>query len=144
VRYGDEAGNGAVTWRHSATTDDLVLSTPLGQGLAEITRRGGTYTLVTSQAKRYSASDPAQLTEEALGWALPLDGLPDWVRGKPQAGVEAKTRYDGDRLAELQQLGWVIQYSSYDEDGRLPKRMRLTRGDLDIRLVIDEWRIAPQ
>lgn len=143
VRYGEEAASARVSWRHSDATDDLLLSTPLGQGIAQITRREGVYALVTSQDRRYSATDPERLTEQALGWALPLTGLPDWLRGRAQPGFEADTRYSGERLAELRQLGWVIEYSDYDQGGRLPKRMRLTRGDLDIRLVIDEWQLAP-
>jgi outer membrane lipoprotein LolB len=138
VRYGDEAANGRVTWRHGAATDDLLIASPLGQGIAEITRRDGVYTLVTARAERFSATDPERLTEQALGWALPLAGLPDWVQGRAQPGVGAEPRYHGGRLAELRQLGWTIEYSSYDERGQ-PTRMRLRRGDLDIRLAIDEW-----
>lgn len=144
MRHGEEAASGRLTWRHGEATDDLLLSTPLGQGVAEITRREGVYTLVTSDAQRHSASDPTELTEQALGWALPLTGLPDWLQARPQSGIEAQTRYEGDQLAELRQQGWVIQYSSYDESSRLPRRIQLSRGDLDIRLVIDEWQIAPR
>ena len=79
-----------------------------------------------------------------LGYALPLGGLPDWVQARPEPGIEAATRYEGERLAELRQRGWLIDYSGYDEAGRLPKRVRLTRGDLDIRLVIDEWQLPPR
>ena len=67
-------------------TDELVISTPLGQGVAEITRRDGVYTLVAADRQRYTAADPERLTEQALGYALPLDGLPDWVRGRRAAG----------------------------------------------------------
>jgi outer membrane lipoprotein LolB len=141
VRYGDEAASGRFTWRHSDAADELLLSTPLGQGVAEITRRGGVYTLVAANGEQQSAADPEQLTRQVLGYALPLDGLPDWVQGRPERGVAAVTRYDGDRLVELRQRGWVIDYSGGDE--RPPKRMRLTRGDLDIRLVIDEWQLPP-
>jgi len=141
VRYGDEAASGRVAWRHSHTADELVISTPLGQGVAEITRRDGVYTLVAANGERYSATDPERLTRQVLGYALPLDGLPDWVQGRPEQGVEAVTRYDGDRLAELRQRGWLIDYSGGDE--RPPKRVRVTRGDLDIRLVIDEWQLPP-
>jgi len=144
VRYGDEAASGRVTWRHGAATDDLVISTPLGQGIAAITRRDGVYTLVTAKEERYTAADPERLTEQVLGWALPLGGLPDWVQGRAQPGVSAEPRYDGGRLAELRQLGWTIEYSGYDASGRLPTRLRLRRGDLDIRLAIDEWRHPPQ
>ena len=141
VRYGAEAANGRVTWRHTAIADDLLISTPLGQGIAEITRRDGVYTLVTAEAQRYTATDPERLTEQALGWALPLAGLADWLQGRPQPGVAAEPRYEGARLAELRQLGWTIEYSDYEESGRLPRRMRLTRGDIDIRLVIDQWQL---
>jgi len=144
VRYGDEAASGRVTWRHGAATDDLLISSPLGQGIAEITRRDGVYTLVTAKDKRFTATDPEQLTEQALGWALPLAGLPDWVQGRAQPGSSAEPRYHDGRLAELRQLGWTIEYSGYDERGRLPTRMRLRRGDLDIRLAIDEWQRPPQ
>ena len=144
VRYGDEAASGRVTWRHGAATDDLLISSPLGQGIAEITRRDGVYTLVTAKDERFSAADPERLTERVLGWALPLAGLSDWVQGRAQPGSSAEPRYRDGRLAELRQLGWTIEYSGYDENGRLPTRMRLTRGDLDIRLAIDEWQRPPQ
>jgi outer membrane lipoprotein LolB len=144
VRYGEEAASGRVAWRHSDADDDLVISTPLGQGIAEITRREGVYTLVAADRQRFSASDPERLTEQALGYALPLDGLPDWLRGRAQPGVPAESRYDGERLAELRQQGWTIEYLAYEDDGRLPKRLRLTRGALDIRLAIEEWQVAPR
>jgi outer membrane lipoprotein LolB len=144
VRYGEEAASGRVAWRHSDSDDDLVISTPLGQGIAEITRRDGMYALVTSDRQRFTAADPEQLTEQALGYALPLGGLPDWLRGRAQPGVPAQTRYDGKRLAELRQQGWTIEYLAYDDDGRLPTRLRLTRGAFDIRLAIEEWQVAPR
>jgi outer membrane lipoprotein LolB len=144
VRYGEEAASGRVTWRHSESDDDLVISTPLGQGIAEITRRDGVYTLVNARRERLTAADPERLTEQALGYALPLGGLPDWLRGRAQPGMPAETRYDGDRLVELRQQGWTIEYLAYEDAGRLPKRIRLTRDALDIRLAIEEWQVAPK
>ncbi|MFO1362896.1 MAG: lipoprotein insertase outer membrane protein LolB [Burkholderiales bacterium] len=143
VRYGEEAASGRVAWRHTETDDDLVLSTPLGQGIAEITRREGVYTLVGANRERLTATDPERLTEQALGYALPLAGLPDWVRARPQAGVAADARYEGRELVELRQHGWTIEYLAYGDD-RLPQRMRLARGALDIRLAIEEWQVAPR
>ncbi|HSD53005.1 MAG TPA: lipoprotein insertase outer membrane protein LolB [Burkholderiales bacterium] len=144
VRYGDEAASGRVAWRHSDLDDSLLISTPLGQGIAEITRRDGVYTLVTSDQQRFTATDPEQLTEQALGYALPLGGLPDWLRGRAQPDVPAQVRYDGKQLAELRQQGWTIEYLAYGDDGRLPMRLRLTRGTFDIRLAIEEWQVAPR
>ncbi len=140
VRYGKEAASGRAEWRHAAMTDDLVISNPIGQGIASIQRRNGEYVLQTAEGKRYEARDPEVLTEEALGWRLPLAGLPDWVRGRAMPDAPADARYDGPRLAELKQLGWTIEYLEYGENN-LPRRVRLTRDDLDIRLVVEEWRI---
>lgn len=139
VRYGKEAASGRVSWRHSASADDLVIATPLGQGIAEISRRGGEYMLQTSDGKRYTARDPETLTEEALGWRLPLEGLPEWVRGRALPNVPAETENGGRRLATLRQLGWTIEYLEFGENN-LPRRLRLTRADLDIRLVLETWR----
>jgi outer membrane lipoprotein LolB len=139
VRYGAESATGRAEWRHASGADDLVISSPIGQGIAELTRRGDAYTLVTSDGKRHVASDPESLTESVLGWRLPLAGLPDWVRGRPLPDAPAQTKLDGGRLSRLAQSGWTIEYLEYGENG-LPRRLRLTRDTLDIRLVIEEWR----
>jgi outer membrane lipoprotein LolB len=145
VRSAQEAVSGGLFWRHGPGSDDLMISTPLGQGVAEITRRGDRYTLVTADARRVSAADPESLTEEALGWRLPLSGLPDWVQGRPYPPEKADTRYGQDGRAQLiRQLGWTIEYLAYDERTGLPSRMRLVRDGVDIRLTIDSWSEAPQ
>ncbi len=143
VRHGAESASGHISWRHAPEFDELLISSPLGQGIAEITRRDGIYTLLTAQGQRMSAPDPEALTEQALGWQLPLAGLSDWVRGRPQPGHAVDVRYGADRRAtSLRQLGWTIEYLAYDEATGLPSRLRLRRDDLDIRLAIDSWMAA--
>ncbi len=144
VKSSTEAVSGKISWQHDAASDDLLISTPLGQGLARILRRDAVVSLTTSDQKLYQASDVEGLTEQVLGWRLPLAGLPDWVRGRAAAGAPVQTRVDGaQRLAELRQSGWLVEFLEYDAAGGLPKRLRLTRADLEIRLVIDEWRGEP-
>jgi outer membrane lipoprotein LolB len=145
VRSAQDAVSGGVFWRHGPDFDDLMISSPLGQGVAEITRRADRYTLVTADARRISAADPESLTEEALGWRLPLSGLPDWVQGRPDPRETAETRYGQDGRAQLiRQLGWTIEYLAYDARTGLPARIRVRRDSVDIRLTIDSWSEAPQ
>lgn len=145
VRSAQEAASGRLFWRHGPAFDDLMISTPLGQGVAEITRRGERYTLTTADSHRVSASDPEALTEQALGWRLPLAGLPDWVLGKRYSDAEGETRYGQNGRPQLiRQLGWRIEYLAYDEQAGLPSRLRLTRDGLDIRLTIDSWAAVPK
>jgi outer membrane lipoprotein LolB len=144
VKYGAEAASGSITWEHGPKSDDLLISTPLGQGVARIVRRDAEVTLTTADQKVFQAVDVESLTGQVLGWRLPLAGLPDWVRGRAAAGSPAQTRLDGaQRLAELRQSGWLVEFLAYDGESGLPQRLHLSREDVDIRLVIDQWRAAP-
>jgi outer membrane lipoprotein LolB len=144
VKYGTEAASGKISWQHDPGSDELLLSTPLGQGVARIVRSDGMVSLTTSDHKQYQASDVESLTEQVLGWRLPLAGLPDWVRGRAAPGVPAQTRLDqAQRLAELRQSGWLVEFLAYKDDSAVPQQLRLSRADVEIRLVIDQWRSAP-
>jgi outer membrane lipoprotein LolB len=139
ARYRDEAASGQLAWRHDRAADEVLISSPLGQGLARVTRRGDEVTLVTADDKRYAAADAETLTEQVLGFRLPLRGLADWVRARPAEGAPAQSTYDAaGRLAALEQHGWRIEYQEY-EAGR-PARLRLRYPGLELRLAISEWR----
>lgn len=144
VKYGAEAASGKISWQHDPASDDLLISSPLGQGVARIVRRDALASLTTADQKVYQASDVESLTAQVLGWRLPLAGLPDWVRGRAAAGAPAQTRLDSaHRLAELRQSGWLVEFLDYNAAYGLPQRLRLSRDDMEIRLVIDQWRSAP-
>jgi outer membrane lipoprotein LolB len=144
VKYATGAASGRITWQHEAASDELLFLTPLGQGVASIVRRDAQVSLTTSEQKVYQAQDVEALTEQVLGWRLPFAGLPDWVRGRAAAGTPAQTRVDSaQRLSELRQSGWLVEYLDYQSGSGLPARLRLSREDVEIRLVIDQWRAAP-
>jgi outer membrane lipoprotein LolB len=139
ARYRDEAASGQLAWRHDAGRDEVLVSSPLGQGLARVMRRDGLVTLVTADDRRYSAADAESLTEAVLGFRLPLVGLADWVRARPTAGAPAQSTYDGQgRLAALEQHGWTIEYQAYE--GERPARLRLRYPGLELRLAISGWK----
>lgn len=139
ARYRDEAASGQLAWRHDRAADEVLISSPFGQGMARVTRRGDQVTLVTADDRRYAANDAETLTEQVLGFRLPLAGLADWVRARPAAGAPAQSTYAQDgRLAALEQHGWRIEYQEYAA-GR-PARMRLHYPGLELRLAISEWR----
>lgn len=139
ARYRDEAASGVLAWRHHAGRDDLLLSSPFGQGLARISREGGSVTLVAGDDKRYSAADAETLTEQVLGFRLPLAGLADWVRARPAADAPSQAEYAPDgRLLSLQQRGWRIEYMNYE--GARPTRLKLLYPGLELRLAITEWK----
>lgn len=138
VRYRDEASSGGVSWRHREDGDELLLTSPMGQGVARIVRVGSAVTLTTADGKEHRAADAESLTESVLGFRLPLAGLADWVRGRASAGPAQSGTDAQGRLARLEQAGWVIEYLEYA--GPLPSRMKLNYPGVDIRLAIGEWK----
>jgi len=138
IRYGDEAASAKLQWRHSFGADDMLITNAIGQGIARITRLRGEVTLQTANARQFQAADAESLTEQALGWRLPLSGLPDWLRARASPGGTAQARAGADgRLLELHQDAWRIEYQEYRDER--PVRLRLTRPNLELRLIIDAW-----
>ncbi|MCC6473352.1 MAG: outer membrane lipoprotein LolB [Burkholderiales bacterium] len=138
VKYGNDASSGRVSWQHSERSDELLLSSPLGQGLARLSREAGEVRLRLSDGRVFSASDAESLTEQILGWRLPLSGLPQWLRGFVRPAGSAAIRRDAaGRVSGIEQDGWTIEIETWRE-GR-PERVRLLRPDLEIRLVIETW-----
>lgn len=140
VKYRDEAASGNIAWRHGARGDELLLTSPFGQGIARIVRSGSEVTLTTSEGQDFRAADAESLIGQVLGFRIPLAGLADWVRGRP-AAAPAPTRVRTDaagRLAELEQSGWRIEYLEYAS--ALPSRLRLTYPGLELRLAISDWK----
>lgn len=139
ARYGSEAFSGNLAWRHARSADEMLITSPMGAGIARLVRDGNNIILSTAEPREYQASDAEALTEEVLGFRVPLAGLADWVRGRPSTESPATAQYAPDgRLLSLQQRGWNIEYLEYD--GKLPSRMRLTYPNIELRLAISQWK----
>jgi len=142
VRYRDDAGSGNIAWRHGPRSDEMLLTTPFGQGIARLARTDGEITLTTQDGREFKAADAESLTEQVLGFRVPLVGLADWVQGraaaKPAPEPTRERRDASGRLAELEQSGWKILYPEY-ADGR-PSRLTLSYPGLELRLAISDWK----
>src|SRR3954462_15439638 len=111
ARYGNEAFTGNLAWRHARSADEMLISSTMGAGVARLVRDGASVVLTTAEPKEYKASDAEALTEEVLGFRVPLTGLADWVRGRPSTESPASAEYAPDgRLRSLKQQGWSIEY----------------------------------
>jgi outer membrane lipoprotein LolB len=139
VRYGKDGFTGNLGWRHARKGDEMMISTPLGQGVARLVREGDAVQLVTAEGREFRAPDAETLTERALGFRLPLEGLADWIQGRPSPGVPARTETGDDgRLRALEQSGWRVEYQEYD--GARPRRLRLTHPGIELRFVVASWK----
>ncbi len=141
LRSDEQSLSGNLRWQHSAESDELFMTSPLGQGVARIVRDASGVTLDLPNQPARHAPDAEALTREALGYTLPVAGLVWWIQARPdpQRPFEA-TRDAAGRLRQLKQDGWVIDYLQYPPDTTArPQKLVVTRAGLEIRLVADRW-----
>ena len=137
--HGGDAFTGNLAWRHAQGGDEMLISTPLGQGVARIVREGEKVQLTTADGKQYGAPDAESLTERTLGFRLPLEGLADWVQGRPSSDTPAHVDKAPDgKLRTLEQRGWKVEYLGYE--GNRPSLMRLAYQGVDLRLAVTQWK----
>ena len=139
ARYNGESFTGNLSWQHGRGGDEVLISSPLGQGIARIVREQGEVVLTTAKREEYRAADAESLTEKVLGFRLPLSGLADWVRARPSAGHAFHVeRTPEGRVRSLQQRGWRIEYLRYD--GERPALLQLSYPGIELRLAITQWK----
>jgi len=124
ARYGQESFTGNVSWRHARGGDEMLISTPFGQGVARIVRQGEAVQLTTADGKEHRANDAEDLTERVLGFRVPLVGLADVVQGRSSPDLESR--------------GWKIEVQERDAQGR-PARLRAMYQGIDLRLAVTKW-----
>jgi outer membrane lipoprotein LolB len=144
-RYGQQRNAyGNFDWRENGSTVTLQLLNPLGQTLAIVTSSPAQATLELPNRQPLTADNVTTLMEQALGFALPVEGLRYWLQPSVAPTSRARTQEDPQnpsRLAQIQQDGWTIDYAAYaDAPATGVKRLNLTRDDppLEIKLVLDQ------
>ena len=142
LRHEDKNYSGRLSWRHQGMGDEVLLASPFGQGIAQITTGDAGAQLVTNDGQTYAAATGELLTRQVLGYPLPLTQLADWVRGR--ASVTFETDAQG-RPLRLRDDAWRIDYEYDSDDAQaLPSRLVAQRSDgVELRLRIDEWIALP-
>ena len=141
VQSGEQSLSGQIHWQHRVATDEVLMTSPLGQGVARIVRDADGVALEIPNQPTRRAPDADTLTREALGYVLPLSGLTWWMQARPDPDhLYEATRDPNGRLTQLRQNGWVIDYLEYAADMPVrPRKLVVSREGLQIRLVTDSW-----
>jgi outer membrane lipoprotein LolB len=141
IKTDEQSLSGQIHWLHRTDRDEVLMTSPLGQGVARIERDADGVTLEVPNQPARHASDAESLTREALGYGLPVSGLAWWVQARPAPGSPFEATHDADgRIEQLKQDGWVIDYLQYSADApRRPRKLVVAREGLEIRLVADDW-----
>lgn len=136
--------SGSLIWQHGNNHDEIALYSPLGSQVASINRTPAQITLLDSSGKSYQAADAETLTEEVLGWRLPLKGLSDWALGRPTASPIQHSAWNAQgQLTQLKQDGWTIEFDNYQQQGNytLPGKIYLKSTQLNLKLLVEKWQL---
>ena len=99
---------GKFQWAQRPDRTEIELYSPLGQTIARITIGPERAWLQRSGGEVREAASVDALTEETLGWSLPVDGLRFWLQGfthDVNHGLQAVRPGDGNSLFSD---GWHI------------------------------------
>ena len=126
LRVADRSEIARLRWTHRPASDEWVLASPLGNEVARIHSDANGAVLAQAGGAPERAPSFAALTEKVLGVALEPAALAAWLHGTqaPMAGDWTVV------LDEKQRAGAI----------EIARRLSATRGDIVVRLVVDEYR----
>ena len=140
-----DAWTGRFTLQVDARSLTLDLVSPLGSTIArfETDAREARLLVPSNGGVRVEHGADAQaLSEQVLGWSLPVAGMPDWVEGRPSSARPFRPLpADGDK-ERFEQDGWsvTVEPATADRPGRrlqMDRNGRAGAPDVALRVVLD-------
>lgn len=137
---------GKFRWEQQGEQTDITLYSPLGQTIAFIAISPGLAVMAQAGGEKRQAPNVTQLTQEVLGWPMPVEGLRYWLQGFVRNGDGSLQSASPDHGQSFRSDGWQVRYVSWQRGANTlyPKRVDMERssaqaGDISLRLVIDDW-----
>lgn len=136
VKMNEKGSYANFDWTYQNQVQTIDVNTPLGNTIGQLCQDRQGVLAVDSKGKKYQAATPQQLSEQLLGFALPVQYLHVWANGQWVANAPYQLLPDG----RLQQFEWTIT-RSLNRDGT-PKILLLESSRLTLRLVFDQMEYA--
>ncbi|RUR13014.1 lipoprotein insertase outer membrane protein LolB [Legionella sp. km772] len=134
----------SMNWvQHGPNSYQIRLIGPLGGGTVLINKTGKTISFQDG-AKKVSSTNADELLMQQTGIRLPVNNLYYWVRGLPApGGVQAEKHDEYNHLTQLQQAGYVIDFTQYTsvKGIDLPSTIRLVGNGVMVKVIIKHWSV---
>lgn len=140
LKQGQRRDHLRFTWDHTTSSDELLLSGPLGQGVARLTRNTddklaqAPARLELADGKAYTGADWQSLAQQVFAQAVPLDALPDWLRG---ANATWSGEQDQWRIVVTEARARNQSASRHHQ--LAPRAMQISKDDVVMNIVIESW-----
>ncbi|MDP5136419.1 lipoprotein insertase outer membrane protein LolB [Rheinheimera baltica] len=145
IKTQQDSISGNLTWQQQDTLQyQARLSNGLGISLFALQQKPFSSEL-TVKGETYQAADADTLLLQLTGLSMPLADMPLWLRGLPgnnstDVVYDTFGRVTRFNLTDSSGVLWQLEYQSFFADAlALPKRLRLTSSDTQIKVVIRSW-----
>ncbi|WP_416192753.1 outer membrane lipoprotein LolB [Neisseria sp. CCUG12390] len=125
-------------WAYQNQVQTINVNTPLGNTVGQLCQDRQGVLAVDSKGQVYRAQTAGQLSQQLLGFELPVQYLHIWANGKRVADAPYQLLSDG----RLQQFDWVVS-RTVNQAGQ-PRILLLENAKLSVRLVFDEMDTNPE
>ena len=134
--------SGQLLWQHDGAKqqDSLQILSPFGHTLAALNRQAGLAEVTLANGRQFQAESLKALAAQGLGYELPFDALPDWLKGS--GSPRAVTSFDAfQRPAQLDDGIWHVRYTYPDNHAdSLPSILQISSDEgLSLRIMVDRW-----
>lgn len=140
------SGSARLHWTQQQDRYQIQLSGPLGQGAIRINGTANNVDLLKNGKIIAHANSAEALIKQQLGWQLPISLLYYWIQGIPAPDIAIDSQqYTEQQLVRLSQQEWSVEFLRYTstDAGALPEKLTLKRDDIELHLVIRQWKLAP-
>jgi outer membrane lipoprotein LolB len=142
IRTEAQSQSASMDWQQDGHSTHILLTGPLGLGATSIDSDRNTLQVSRDGNTKTFDISSAAASEATIGWDLPLQELPFWIRGlpSPTTPIEGQV-FQQNLLQQLKQQGWTITYENYAlfDHFTLPTRVTIERNDTRARLIIRNW-----
>jgi len=142
VKSGRKSWHFGLRWKTSRHGYSVELKTPLGQGVARLHAGADGAELEIPNEPTLRSTDARTLLAQRFGWKIPTSLMNRWILGVPADQQGDIPVLDGSGVAlEIREAGWDIRYRRYKDWAGylLPATIVMNRGDMEVRVVIDDW-----
>ena len=141
---GDKGVSAALIWQQQGEDSTLSLRAPFGLGALNIDYHDQQLRVTSDDGQRVEGAAAEHMLTDLLGFSLPLNSIHYWLLGcSDPASVADESLDDRQRLAQLRQNGWRIDYLNYQSVGKqwFPQRLNMERDGRKLKLVVERWQL---
>lgn len=133
VKINEKGSYANFDWVRKDGVETIDVNTPLGNTVGQLCQDAEGVLALDANGKIYTADTPEALSEQLLGYHLPIAHLSVWANGEWVRDVPHGFSADGNKLL---QLGWKIS-RELNEDGT-PRILLLENDKMTLRMVFNE------